>query len=891
MAGTIPPKPGPTESSDSWLFSFLRLTGLLVLASVVPLAFFLPAGPKLIWGLVVSALPLGIAVAGYYAWRRICPLAFLATLGQRFKLQRKRKVNDWFAAHGLEVQLALLAIGMAWRHLGANSTAWALAGLFALVIMGATAVGFLFTGKTWCNHLCPVGVIEKIYQEPSLLLPGEGNSQCATCSACKKNCPDIDLEQAYWKELDSAARSRVYYLWPGLVLAFFCYFYFAEGTWSNYLSGAWSRDPHLISKILGPGFFFAPVIPRLVAVPLTFLLFGLASLFLFSMLEKGLLARHSEDGAGALARHQCLALAGFAGFTLFYGFACRTLLANFPIWCRELLTLGIAMVATALLLMRWARNEASFVQEKLAKGLLKRWEWGDAPPSNRLSDIYLVHQERVQQRDARLKAYKATVRDLLAEGVLNRGNLLMLQTLRAQLGIAEKEHDKLLSELSLEEKQLFEPGFQGSREKRLQLDQYRHELESILLGDHKPDAAALQSLQQIHRIRPEEHAQVMEDLRGDQGPMVSRLQDLVRLTLDLRRAGLAADDLVRGDRLLQAREETGRRLSYFHYVLRWRQGQLLDQILHLLAVGLQEPQIQDRRQLLDASGNLEQTFEYLGAMTDCGAMGAALIPLTAKGASSGDIGSALRLVAQDHSPFMRASALTLLAYLGDEASDKVLRGALMDPAPLVRETAQSLLGVPLGLEPTLTALAEDEEQWLLRAAVQSLPKGTLGPKQAAGEHTLGKVPDYLLPAVLGTLDRLMFLQGVPIFAQLEPDDLVTLASTATVRTMAPDEVLCRQGDLSDEVFLLLKGRVRAWIRDQDGRPRSLGDSGEGACIGEMAVLDPAPRAATVSALTAGLVLVLQGRLFMEMLHERPTIAEGVLRVLTRRLRSMIHAAS
>jgi hypothetical protein len=742
-----------------------------------------------------------------------------------------------------------------------------------------------------------VGVIEKIYQEPSLLLSREGNSQCATCTACKKNCPDIDLEQAYWKESDSAARRRVYYLWPGLVLAFYSYFYFADGTWSSYLSGAWSRDPQLVSKMLAPGFFFAPGIPRLAAVPLTFLAFGLASLGLFSLLEKGLLARQSEEGAGITVRHQCLTLAGFTGFVLFYGFAGQSLLATFPAWIRQALTLGIAMVATVLLLARWTRKEASFVQEKFAKGLLKRWEWEDAPPSNRLSDIYLLHQERLQQREARLKAYKATVRDLLAEGVLNRGNLLMLQTLRAQLGVTEKDHEKLLSELSLEEKQLFEPDFQGSREKQLQLDQYREELEALLLGGQRPDAAALQSLQQVHRIRPEEHARILDALRGEQGPLVSRLQDLVRLTLDLQRGDQAAERLATGRAFAQASEEAGRRLAFFRHAVQWRQRQHLDHILHLLAIGLQEPQIQDMRQLLEASGGLAQTYEYLGAMTDCGAMGAVLAPLTAQPIAAEDVGSALRQAALDESRFVRAASLALLAYLRDEASDKALRSALMDPDPLVRETAQGLLGVPKGLDQALTELVEEEEQWLLRAALQSLPKSTTGPRTGTGAFRLegaghpSSRRTVQGDSPLGTLEKLMFLHGVSIFAQLEPDDLEVLAATATLRVLVPDEVLCHQGDLSDDVFVLLQGRVRAWILDQDGSPRSLGDSREGACIGEMAVLDPAPRAATVSALTEGLALVLQGRSFMGMLHEHPAIAEGVLRVLTQRLRSMIQAAS
>jgi hypothetical protein len=868
--------------------------GVLLLVGTVPLALWVPAGPKLIWSMVIAAVPLGFTVAGFYAWRRACPLAFFATLGQRFKVQRKRKVGDWLAAHGLEVQLGLLAAALAWRHLGANSTPWALAGLLVVVVAAASTVGFLYTGKTWCNHLCPVGVVEKFHQEPVLLLPAEGNSQCTACTACKKNCPDIDLEQAYWKELESPARRRVYYLWPGLVLAFYWYFYLAAGSWVPYFSGAWSKDPMLASRMLSAGFYFAPAIPRLAAVPLTFLVFGLASFVAFSLLERFLLTRAADEQARATLRHHCLALAGFGGFVLFYAFTIPAALAALPPWLRQVLAVGVVMVATALLLARWARSEATFVQEKFARGLLKRWEWGDTPPSSRLSDIYLLHQERSQQREARLRTYKATVRDLLAEGVLHRENLVLLQKLRAELGIADKDHDKLLSELSLEEKRLFDPEYQGSMEKQLQLDQYRRELEGLLLGNQRPEPRAVESLRQIHRIRPEEHAAILEQLRGEQGPLVARLQEPVRLVLELHAALLATDWL---EAPTDATGRPGlarrRRLAFCRHVVQWRLRQHLEHILQLLELGFQEPRLQDLRLRLAASGpaGLQDVLTLLGTMADQGPLGAVLAPLASLPASLEDPGPALRRLTASDSRFLRASVLTLVGYLGDGSSDQVIRTALLDGEPLVRETAQTLLGLTGELDEALSELADDEEQWLLRAALQSLPGEA--PAQRAGQATLrhrGKgaaLGSEAKEAPLALLEVLMFLHGMPLFAQLEPDELETLATASRERHFGPEEPLCRQGERSDEVFLILRGRVRTWVLDAEGQPRSLGDSGEGTCIGEMAVLDPAPRAATVTALRDVLTLVLGGRVFRDVLHDRPAVAEGVLKVLTQRLRSMI----
>ncbi len=870
MSAAVPAKPTPKVPAEPLLRQLVRGAGLLVLLGAVPLVLLLPLGPKLVWTLVVTAIPLGFTVAGYHAWRRVCPLAFFATLGQRLQRQSKRKAGDWLAAHGLEVQLGLLVLGMALRHLGANSTPWAMVSLFVLVILAATVVGFLYTGKTWCNHLCPVGVVEKLYQEPVRLLPGEDNSQCAACTACKKNCPDIDLEQGYWKEVDSPARRRAYYLWPGLVLAFYTYFYLEAGSWASYLSGAWARDTGLAARILQPGFTFAPV-PRLLAVPLTFLIFGGLSLLTFSLLERLLLARAGTEPQRLQARHRGLSLAGFTGFILFYAFAGQPSIQALPTWLRQGLAVGLVMVATALLLARWSRSESAFVQEKFAKGLLKRWEWGDTPPSDRLSDLYLLHQERLQQREARLKAYKATVRDLLAEGVLNRGNLLLLQKVRAELGISDKDHEKLLSELTLEEKRLFDADYQGSLEKQLQLEQYRQELEALLLGETQPSPAALETLRQIHRLRPEEHQQILEELRGAEGPILARLQASVGAVVDLAQANLAIHQWA----CSETSDQGPARAAFFSHVAAWRQRRHLEHLLLLLDAG-QVPRLLELRKLLASArpGTVEEVITFLGAMADQGTLGAALAPLATLKARSGDLAETLRTSAQDDSKYVRAAALSLLACLGGEVAERALRRALLDPEPLVRDSARSLLGVQEGLGETLTELAGDEEQWLLRAAVQSLP-GT--PKKAA--------PNAPLPI----LDTLILLHGVPLFAQLDPDDLELLAEAARVQTFAPEASLCRQGERSDEVFLLLSGHVRTWILDRNQQPQTLGEATTGACLGEMAVLDAAQRSATATAQDEVRALVLGGDAFRDVLHAQPAVAEGVLRVLTQRLRALIQA--
>src|SRR5205814_1174650 len=139
-----------------------------------------------------------------------------------------------------------------------------------VVVVAAAIVSFVFGGKTWCNFLCPVGLVEKIYTEPSrnVIGAGELTSQCSPCVACKKHCPDIDLEQGYWKELPERGRRLAYFAWPGVVIGFYVYYWLYAGSWDYYFSGRWAYERTQPATWLDPGFFFVGGVPRVVAAPL-----------------------------------------------------------------------------------------------------------------------------------------------------------------------------------------------------------------------------------------------------------------------------------------------------------------------------------------------------------------------------------------------------------------------------------------------------------------------------------------------------------------------------------------------------------------------------------------------------------------------------------------------
>jgi CRP-like cAMP-binding protein len=107
------------------------------------------------------------------------------------------------------------------------------------------------------------------------------------------------------------------------------------------------------------------------------------------------------------------------------------------------------------------------------------------------------------------------------------------------------------------------------------------------------------------------------------------------------------------------------------------------------------------------------------------------------------------------------------------------------------------------------------------------------------------------------------------------DRIATLAETATVE---PGEVLAREGRVGRELFVILSGTATVTRQGSHVATLSGGDY-----FGELALLDPAPRNATVTAETALEVLIIGPREFESMLDEVPGLAWALLGGMARRI--------
>lgn len=136
---------------------------------------------------------------------------------------------------------------------------------------------------------------------------------------------------------------------------------------------------------------------------------------------------------------------------------------------------------------------------------------------------------------------------------------------------------------------------------------------------------------------------------------------------------------------------------------------------------------------------------------------------------------------------------------------------------------------------------------------------------------------------LGTMDRILFLRQVPLFENLAPEELESIAELASERVFSTDEFLCRQGETGDELFVVVDGRVRV-EKQVEGITKTLRQLDVGEHIGELAVLREQPRSASVIAEGTGVrTLVLSGQAVRSILRDRPEVAMAMLTSLAERL--------
>lgn len=221
------------------------------------------------------------------------------------------------------------------------------------------------------------------------------------------------------------------------------------------------------------------------------------------------------------------------------------------------------------------------------------------------------------------------------------------------------------------------------------------------------------------------------------------------------------------------------------------------------------------------------------------------------------------------SAWPRACALYAIAGMPDPILEQVIKTGLVDPDPLVRETAVWALSrrPSAAYSERLEVLRNETNAGVARLA-----------RQMASEDR----PQQGDLKMLLTIEKVLVLKSVNIFSSTAEDTLVDVAAVLEEVEVTAGEAIFKKGDLGDSLYIIVEGRVR--VHDGD---RTLNTLGAREVFGEMAVLDAAPRVASVTAIEDAVLLRLDQAPFYELMENRIEIVRGILQVLTGYVRDRV----
>ena len=128
------------------------------------------------------------------------------------------------------------------------------------------------------------------------------------------------------------------------------------------------------------------------------------------------------------------------------------------------------------------------------------------------------------------------------------------------------------------------------------------------------------------------------------------------------------------------------------------------------------------------------------------------------------------------------------------------------------------------------------------------------------------------------------LRNVPLFAGLDEEQLKVLARMMVRTSFSRNATIIGAGDPTDSLYIVINGRLKVLMSDEQGREVILSLLGPGEFFGEMGLLDDSPRSASVVTREPCDLLSISKADFKRSLAENSDLSLMVMRGLVKRLR-------
>ncbi|MCP4722763.1 MAG: cyclic nucleotide-binding domain-containing protein [Desulfobacteraceae bacterium] len=151
---------------------------------------------------------------------------------------------------------------------------------------------------------------------------------------------------------------------------------------------------------------------------------------------------------------------------------------------------------------------------------------------------------------------------------------------------------------------------------------------------------------------------------------------------------------------------------------------------------------------------------------------------------------------------------------------------------------------------------------------------------------ISKDPQRINSTEISLGEKILLLKEIEIFSGLSAAELAAIAAVTKELDYPEERTVIKQNNVGETVFLIIKGRVEVIMEQADGKEVMLDHIEAGGAFGEMALIDDAPRSATIRTIEPSQFLILHKQEFKETAMEFPRIALQICSVLSLRIRDL-----
>ncbi|NIS17486.1 MAG: cyclic nucleotide-binding domain-containing protein [Aliifodinibius sp.] len=136
--------------------------------------------------------------------------------------------------------------------------------------------------------------------------------------------------------------------------------------------------------------------------------------------------------------------------------------------------------------------------------------------------------------------------------------------------------------------------------------------------------------------------------------------------------------------------------------------------------------------------------------------------------------------------------------------------------------------------------------------------------------------------MLSIVEKVILLQNIDVFSEVPTEQLASLAAIAEEVEFIKGDIIYKEHDPSDALYLVLEGKVHLHRGDQEISVAEKEDA-----FGTWALFDEEPRVVTSTVVEDSRLLRVDREDFIDLLADHVQIAQGVIKIVVKRLRNLV----